>query len=139
MRARPSSSRSIFPAAYVPAPSCARIFLDAYARHYGRADPEGEIEIVNLRTTSVGVTDKPAFPPVRGAVQRLAHAVTAERTLVVDGTVLMAAVYERERLPIDVIFEGPAIIEEDGATTVVLPGWRARRDATGNLRLSAIR
>jgi N-methylhydantoinase A len=114
-------------------------FLDAYARHYGRADPEGEIEIVNLRTTSVGVTDKPAFPPVRGAVQRLAHAVTAERTLVVDGTVLMAAVYERERLPIDVIFEGPAIIEEDGATTVVLPGWRARRDATGNLRLSAIR
>ena len=48
-------------------------------------------------------------------------------------------IYERERLPIDVIFEGPAIIEEDGSTTVVLPGWRARRDATGNLRLSAIR
>jgi len=114
-------------------------FLDAYARHYGRADPEGEIEIVNLRTTSVGVTGKPAFPAVRGALQRLADAMTAKRTLVVDGAALEAAVYERERLPVDVAFDGPAIVEEDGSTTVVLPGWRARRDATGNLRLAAIR
>ena len=114
-------------------------FLAAYARHYGRADPEGEIEVVNLRTTSVGVTNKPALPPVRGACQRLADAVTAQRTLIVDGAAVTAAVYERERLPVETPFEGPAIVEEDGSTTVVLPGWRARRDATGNLRLSALR
>ncbi len=113
------------------------IFLEAYARHYGRADPEGEIEVVNLRTTSIGVTGKPAFPPVRGAALRIADAVTARRTLIVDGAALEAAVYERDRLPVDLAFEGPAIIEEEGATTVVLPGWRARRDATGNLRLTA--
>lgn len=92
-----------------------------------------------MRTTSVGVTGKPVFPAVRGALQRLADAMTAKRTLVVDGAALEAAVYERERLPVDVAFEGPAIVEEDGSTTVVLPGWRAHRDATGNLRLSAIR
>jgi N-methylhydantoinase A len=115
-----------------------RIFLEAYVRHYGRADPEGEIEVVNLRTTSVGVTGKPAFPAVRGAAQRLADAVTERRTLFVDGAAVEAAVYERERLPVEAAFDGPAIIEEDGATTVVLPGWRARRDATGNLRLSAL-
>lgn len=116
-----------------------RIFLEAYARHYGRADPEGEIEIVNLRTTSIGVTGKPVFPPVRGAAQRIANAATARRTLVVDGAAVEAAVYERDRLPVEVAFDGPAIVEEDGSTTVVLPGWRARRDGTGNLRLSAIR
>ena len=116
-----------------------KCFLDAYARHYGRADPAGEIEIVNLRTTSIGVTAKPAFPPVRGAQRELADAVIARRALVVDGSTVTAVVYERERLPVDIAFEGPAIVEEDGSTTVVLPGWRVRRDATGNLRLSAIR
>ncbi len=120
-------------------PQLRKSFLDAYARHYGRADPEGEIEIVNVRTTSVGVTDKPAFPAVRGAAPRLADAVTAQRSLVVNGAALEAAVYERERLPVEVAFDGPAVVEEDGATTVVLPGWRARRDATGNLRLTAMR
>jgi N-methylhydantoinase A len=113
------------------------IFLETYARHFGRADPAGEIEVVNLRTTSIGVTDKPAFPPVRGTPQRNAGAMTARRTLVVDGAALEAAVYARERLPVETAFDGPAIVEEDGATTVVLPGWRARRDATGNLRLNA--
>jgi N-methylhydantoinase A len=115
-----------------------RIFLEAYARHYGRADPQGEIEVVNLRTTSVGMTAKPALPPVRGAAQRLADAVKERRMLVVAGAAVEAAVYERERLPVEAQFDGPAIIEEDGATTVVLSGWRARRDATGNLRLSAL-
>ena len=114
------------------------IFLEAYARHYGRADPQGEIEIVNLRTTSVGVTGKPALPPVRGAAQRLADAVKERRGLVAGGTEVEAAVYERERLPVDAAFDGPAVIEEDGATTVVLAGWRARRDAGGSLRLSAL-
>jgi N-methylhydantoinase A len=114
------------------------IFLETYARHYGRADPQGEIEIVNLRTTSMGVTGKPELPPVRGAAQRLADALKERRRLVAGGTEVEAAVYERERLPVDAAFDGPAIIEEDGATTVVLAGWRARRDASGSLRLSAL-
>ena len=115
-----------------------RIFLEAYARHYGRADPHGEIEVVNLRTTSVGATGKPALPPVRGAAPRLADAVKERRRLVAGGAEVEAAVYERERLPVDAAFDGPAVIEEDGATTVLLAGWRARRDAIGNLRLSAL-
>ena len=30
-----------------------------------------EIEIVNLRTTAIGLTDHPVFPPVREAARRL--------------------------------------------------------------------
>jgi len=30
---------------------------------------------------------------------------------------------------------GPAIVEEFGATTVVLPGWRGALDALGNIKL----
>ena len=114
-----------------------RLFLDAYARHYGRADDKGEIEIVNLRTTAIGLTDHPLFPRIRAGADRLADAVIAQRPMIVDARRVNASVYERERLPIDAEFEGPAIVEEDGSTTVVLPGWRARRDDRGNLRLSA--
>ncbi|HET7097120.1 MAG TPA: hydantoinase/oxoprolinase family protein [Casimicrobiaceae bacterium] len=113
-----------------------RQFLDAYARHYGRADDKSEIEIVNLRTTAIGLTDHPRFPPLRASADRLADAVIAQRPVIVAARTLNASVYERERLPVDAEFDGPAIVEEDGSTTVVLPGWRGRRDDRGNLRLS---
>ena len=116
-----------------------RLFLDAYARHYGRADERGEIEIVNLRTTAIGVTDHPAFPQLREAARRLEDAAIARRSMISGGRSDTAVVYERERLPIDALFSGPAIIEEDGSTTVLPPGWRGRRDERGNLRLSASR
>jgi N-methylhydantoinase A len=114
-----------------------RLFLDAYARHYGRADDNSEIEIVNLRTTAIGLTEHPEFPPVRATAQRLEDSVIARRPMIADARTFDATVYERERLPIDAVFEGPAIVEEEGSTTVLLPGWRARRDDRGNLRLSS--
>ena len=114
-----------------------QVFLDAYTRHFGRADAAAEIEIVNLRTTAIGLTDHPVFPPVREAARRLEDAVIAQRPMISGGRSSTATVYERERLPVDAVFEGPAIVEEDGATTVVPPGWRGHRDASGNLRLSA--
>jgi len=44
-------------------------------------------------------------------------------------------VWERERLPERAALTGPAIVEEFGATTVVLPGWRGALDEHGNIRL----
>jgi N-methylhydantoinase A/oxoprolinase/acetone carboxylase beta subunit len=38
-------------------------------------------------------------------------------------------------LPERAELSGPAIIEEFGATTVVLPGWRGALDGLGNIRL----
>ena len=93
---------------------------------------------MNLRTTAIGLTDHPVFPPVRDAGRRLEEAVIAQRTDDPGGRSATAVVYERERLPVDAMFEGPAVVEEDGATTVVPPGWQGRRDAHGNLRLSAM-
>ena len=38
-----------------------------------------------------------------------------------------------DRLPERAELHGPAIVEEFGATTVVLPGWRGAVDTLGNL------
>jgi N-methylhydantoinase A len=44
-------------------------------------------------------------------------------------------VYQRELLPPDVGIDGPALVEEDGASTVVPPTWRAMLDRVGCLVL----
>jgi N-methylhydantoinase A len=46
-----------------------------------------------------------------------------------------APVYSRERLPTDATIEGPAVIQQVDATTVLEPGSRARIDGVGNLRI----
>ena len=113
-----------------------RAFLEAYARQYGHAHASGDIEIVNLRTTVIGVTPKPRVRRLRHG-GKMADATLPARDMVVEGKSIPVSVYERERLPVDVEFEGPAVIEEAGATTVML-GWRGRRDDLGNLRFEAV-
>jgi 5-oxoprolinase (ATP-hydrolysing) len=49
-----------------------------------------------------------------------------------------AALYERETLQAGAFIEGPAVIVERNATTVVEPGWGAQRTAAGNLELARI-
>ena len=112
-------------------------FLEAYARQYGHAHASGDIEIVNLRTTVIGVTPKPRVRRLRHG-GKMADATLPPRDLVVEGKSIPVSVYERGRLPVDVEFEGPAVIEEAGATTVMLPRWRGRRDDLGNLRFEAV-
>ena len=114
-----------------------RAFLEAYARQYGHAHASGDIEIVNLRTTVIGVTPKPRVRRLRHG-GKMADATLPPRDMVVEGKSIPVSVYERGRLPVDVEFEGPAVIEEAGATTVMLPGWRGRRDDLGNLRFEAV-
>ena len=110
-------------------------FLGAYRRHYGHADPDGDVEVVNVRTSVIGVTRKPSVPRLAPGAGTIEGAVTARRDAWFDDVRMNVAIHERERLPVDVWFEGPAIVEEDGATTVITPGWIARKDGSGNLRL----
>ena len=45
-------------------------------------------------------------------------------------------IYARDRLPLDAVFEGPAILEQLDCTTVVEPGDKVRQDKLGNLLIS---
>ena len=45
-------------------------------------------------------------------------------------------VYGRERLPMEVVLKGPAILEQLDCTTVVEPGDTVRQDKLGNLLIA---
>ncbi|MGH7264154.1 MAG: hydantoinase/oxoprolinase family protein, partial [Candidatus Rokuibacteriota bacterium] len=100
---------------------------------YGHANPDAGIELVNSRLTAYGVVAKPAPAPYRSAARGLDEALVERRRVWLDGVAREAPVWERERLPERARIGGPAIVEEFGATTVVLPGWRGVVDEHGNL------
>ena len=100
-------------------------------RTYGHADPDGDVELVNVRIAARGVVDKPAPRPhvADGDARR------GTRPAWFGGASVSVDVYEREGLAPTATLGGPAIVEEFGATTVVPPGWIARVDELGDLIL----
>ena len=115
-----------------------RAFLDTYERHYGHADSNGEIEVVNLRTSIIGVNKKPMVPRAHERRGSIEDAIIGSRESWFDESLIVVNIYDREKLPVNQRFSGPAIVEEDGSTTVVTPGWTGHIDSAGNLRLTAV-
>ena len=116
------------------APTAIRaLFLDTYRELYGHADATGAVEIVSLRSVAVGVTDKPAPRPL--ARNRHGSGPIEMRAVHLRGKVSPWPVYRRAAFGAGDRFAGPAIVEEDNATTIVLPGWNGILDEWGNLRL----
>ena len=76
---------------------------------------------------------QPYAPEARAAVRMYC---LDERTAGVGAT---ANLYLRESFAAGACVDGPAIIVERNATTVVEPGWRGRTTAAGNLELRRIR
>jgi N-methylhydantoinase A len=111
-------------------------FHRRFQEAYGHGHPERDVELVNLRLSSFGLIEKPSFPVYEPKSNSAGEAQREERKVFFQGSSLKIPIYEREFLPCEEILNGPSIIEENGATTVVPPGWRCKVDAYGNLILS---
>jgi N-methylhydantoinase A len=108
-------------------------FHDAHQRRYGYSGADA-VEIVSLRVSAIGQVAKPELPewPARG---RLEDALREKRPVFFSGAMVATAVYERERLSRGARLEGPALVEEMGALTVVPPSWRLQVGRFGELML----
>jgi N-methylhydantoinase A len=106
-----------------------------HEQRYGHSAESDPLEIVNFRLAVIGVMSKPMLPEwtQRG---ELTEAETGKRDVLFDGAFLPTPIYDRAKLPMDSVMEGPAIIEESGSVTVVPPGWRCTTERFGVLILS---
>ena len=111
-----------------------RDFVAAHERVYGHA-AGGPARIVNLRSVHRargGVELREADDVGPGA-----SAKSGRKVLLPGASGLVAAsVYDRQDLPTGALIEGPAIIEQADTTTLVLPGWCAKRLAGGDIIMS---
>jgi N-methylhydantoinase A len=108
-------------------------FFAAHDRTYGFA-PKASVRLVNLRAVhsvaSAEYVPDDWTPAGSSPLTRRARILLPERQASVD-----AAVYDRAALKAGDAFDGPAIIEQDDTTTLLMPGWRAHVDGLGNLVL----
>jgi N-methylhydantoinase A len=111
-------------------------FHGEHRRLYTYDLPRASIELVNLRVTAVGILPKRTAPPAAATPGGAAAARAGARPVYFRGAgVVETAVYARERLGPGIAFEGPAIVDQDDATCLVAPGFRARVDHAHNLLL----
>ncbi len=112
------------------------LFEKAYHARFRVRLPEIRAALVNLNTSVIGVraqVDLSTLIDPAGRAASLADALVERRPVWFDGRWIDTPVYARERLPLNAAFEGPAILEQMDATTVVEPGDRVSSDADGNI------
>ncbi|MGN6771105.1 MAG: hydantoinase/oxoprolinase family protein [Rhizobiaceae bacterium] len=124
------------PSADVSRETIQELFEKAYFARFKVELPEIRANLVNLNTSVIGVRpalDLSSLIDPAGRASKLEEALSERRPVWYDGVWHDTPVYDREKLPLDAVITGPAILEQMDATTVVEPGDRATSDADGNL------
>jgi N-methylhydantoinase A len=114
-----------------------RKFEEVYAARYG-ATTTAAIEIVSYRVAIWGITEKPALAPPAPGKRTIKDATSGTAAVIFGGKANDVPIINRELLPAEVRFTGPALIEEDGSSTILPPGWSAEADRFGCLVLRRI-
>jgi 5-oxoprolinase (ATP-hydrolysing) len=122
--------------------SLAEAFHRAHEAEYGHRF-DAEIEIVNIRAGAIGLVEELSPTEIDAGDGNPARARTLERDVVfdVDGRAERRSTpfYERRLLRAEDRIEGPAVIEQYDATTVVPPGLAAEIDRFGNIVVDCTR
>jgi N-methylhydantoinase A len=112
-------------------PDILKVFHSAHERRFGHAQPNNPVEFVNLRLAAVGrlARERQAF----ACGPQAASPVIGKRDLTFGGQTMRANIFNRALLTDPTRYFGPAVIEEESATTFVPPGYGFRLDEWGNL------
>lgn len=107
-----------------------------HARHeqlYTYSERHNTIEVVNIESTLYGAVDKPKQAKI-GKGKPPAKAMKGHRKAIFDasGKPAQTPVYDGGMLGAGATIKGPAVIEEETTTIVVIPGWSAKLDESGS-------
>lgn len=115
----------------------ATAFDERYLEAWSHSPADRPVQLVNLKADAIGRGPRLALPRLDGSGRSLEVAEIGRRGVYFAGAELQTTVYRRSLLPPDVEITGPAIVEEEGSTTVIFPDWNARIDDVGNIIMEA--
>lgn len=108
-------------------------FDDAHFAAYGYSETTEPCEVVNVRVSAIGAIRTGSLQP--GNTQQ-SHRRTSVRSVWFEETGFVATpVHDRISLAEGSVFDGPAVLEDRDATTLVHPGWHCTVGAFGALRI----
>jgi N-methylhydantoinase A len=107
-------------------------FHQMHERLYTFAQQDTPVEIVTLRVDAQGAFVPPKLQEI-AAGGSPADAIVARQTIHLEAGPTSCPIYDRARLGRDAVIDGPAILTQLDATTLILAGQRAAVDRFGNL------
>ena len=105
-------------------------FHKTYEKQYGHSTPEGPSEFINLRLIATGKikkTDSVKSIEVDKTIK------DSKRIIIFNQKEYETKIYARQNIKINESFQGPAVIEESTATTVIPPNYSIVKDEFGNI------
>lgn len=112
------------------------LFEDAYFARFQVRLPNVEANLVALNSSLIGLRSKPDVTALNLSADhadRVEDALLDQRPVHFGGRWMDTPIYDRARLPLDAVVDGPAIFEQLDTTTVVTPDDRAFGDGLGNI------
>ncbi len=113
-------------------------FANLHRLRYGFVMPEKRLIVETAAVEAIGESDESAKGDSLPLVATGEPRVVAEVEAHMGGRAHRTPVYEREALAAGASIDGPAIISEAVATTVIEPGWRATMTERGDLVLERV-
>ncbi len=115
-----------------------REFERRYRQQYGFLMPGKALVVEAIALEAIGTThdvldERPAFAPRDAELRPLTH-----HRVYTQASWRDAAIYAREDLRPGDTIDGPAVIREQNATTVIEPGWRAHLTVRDHLILERV-
>ena len=109
-------------------------FHAEHARVYGHGDPAANVQIINLRLVIIAAGPQPEMQPLPASSTAPPSLGAIE--VYYDGAMHQAALYDRKDLLAEQRIAGPAVIQQDDTTTVILGGFDGKIDRYGNIVLT---
>jgi len=114
----------------------AQAFHLRHEQHFGFADPNRQLEIVNVRVRLRLPTEPFTFAETPVKPGNGSQALCGTRQVYFDGKWFAAATYDRDLLRPGDTMQGPALIGEYTSTTVIPPGCSLEVDRRSNLLIA---
>ena len=105
-------------------------FHSTYEKQYGNSTPEGPSEFINLRLIATGKIKK------SDSLKSIENDETIKdsiRKIIFNQKEFETKIYARHNIKSNQKFDGPAVIEESTATTVIPPNYSIIKDEFGNI------
>ncbi len=137
MRYRGQKHSFVMPLTEIGTAAALRVEFEAYYRdRFGHSDGTAPIEIVGIRVSAYACTEKPDLARLPRREEAAAAPASRPVWFGAAGGWIETPVRRRASLPAGFAAQGPLIVEEYGATTVIGPGDRCIVGELGEIRIA---
>jgi N-methylhydantoinase A len=111
----------------------ASLFHQEHERLYSHCDPNGAVEILEIRVRVSGSLAGPSALEIAAGAGPASAAFAGSRRIRINGAWHEASVYDRSKFGAGHVVNGPAVVEQGDATILVPPQFKAETNRFGDL------